>query len=111
RGMDIDSVNVPYLLARYLRLFASRRKQGVMIFKVRELPIIEMDELVRPQICKEIDDTWAWVASGRERQPDATAGAPGDAEDAPAVVEGALAVPTPVHAPQPPPPLASRTMP
>ncbi|GKD07566.1 hypothetical protein Tco_1187251 [Tanacetum coccineum] len=31
RGMDIGSVNVPYLLARYLRLFASRRKQGAMI--------------------------------------------------------------------------------
>ncbi|GKA39301.1 hypothetical protein Tco_0731852 [Tanacetum coccineum] len=31
RGMDIGSVNVPYLLARYLRLFASGRKQGAMI--------------------------------------------------------------------------------
>ncbi|GJT82289.1 hypothetical protein Tco_1056631 [Tanacetum coccineum] len=30
-GMDVGSVNVPYLLARYLRLFASRRKQGAMI--------------------------------------------------------------------------------
>ncbi|GKE44039.1 hypothetical protein Tco_1471323 [Tanacetum coccineum] len=31
RGMDVGSVNVPYLLARYLRLFASGRKQGAMI--------------------------------------------------------------------------------
>nr|GEU36256.1 hypothetical protein [Tanacetum cinerariifolium] len=31
RGMDIGSVNVPYLLARYLRLFASGRKQRAMI--------------------------------------------------------------------------------
>ncbi|GJT11255.1 hypothetical protein Tco_0858297 [Tanacetum coccineum] len=31
RGMDVSSVNVPYLLARYLRLFASGRKQGAMI--------------------------------------------------------------------------------
>ncbi|GKA03267.1 hypothetical protein Tco_0676048 [Tanacetum coccineum] len=31
RGMDIGSVNVPYLLARYLRLFSSGRKQGAMI--------------------------------------------------------------------------------
>ncbi|GJS10428.1 hypothetical protein Tco_0367224 [Tanacetum coccineum] len=30
-GMDVGSVNVPYLLARYLRLFASGRKQGAMI--------------------------------------------------------------------------------
>ncbi|GKB55002.1 hypothetical protein Tco_0905755, partial [Tanacetum coccineum] len=33
RGMDVGSVNVPYLLARYLRLFASGRKQGAMIFE------------------------------------------------------------------------------
>ncbi|GKE62785.1 hypothetical protein Tco_1513152 [Tanacetum coccineum] len=31
RGMDIDSVNVPYLLARYLRLFALGRMRGAMI--------------------------------------------------------------------------------
>ncbi|GKE74151.1 hypothetical protein Tco_1536192 [Tanacetum coccineum] len=32
RGMDVGSVNIPYLLARYLRLFASGRNQGAMIF-------------------------------------------------------------------------------
>ncbi|GKB45777.1 hypothetical protein Tco_0896530 [Tanacetum coccineum] len=31
RGMDVDSVNVPYLLARYLRLFAAGRKSGAHI--------------------------------------------------------------------------------
>ncbi|GKA47666.1 hypothetical protein Tco_0740549 [Tanacetum coccineum] len=31
RGMDVGSVNVSYLLARYLRLFALGRKQGAMI--------------------------------------------------------------------------------
>ncbi|GKD47331.1 hypothetical protein Tco_1271976 [Tanacetum coccineum] len=31
RGMDVGSVNIPYLLARYLRIFASRRKHGAMI--------------------------------------------------------------------------------
>ncbi|GJX58604.1 retrovirus-related pol polyprotein from transposon TNT 1-94 [Tanacetum coccineum] len=31
RGRDVGSLNVPYLLARYLRLFASRMKQWVMI--------------------------------------------------------------------------------
>ncbi|GJU96620.1 hypothetical protein Tco_1321376 [Tanacetum coccineum] len=31
RGMDVGSVNAPYLLARYLRLFALGRKQGAMI--------------------------------------------------------------------------------
>ncbi|GJY92808.1 hypothetical protein Tco_0508590 [Tanacetum coccineum] len=31
KGMDVGSVNIPYLLARYLRMFASRRKRGAMI--------------------------------------------------------------------------------
>ncbi|GJT68048.1 hypothetical protein Tco_1019528 [Tanacetum coccineum] len=114
RGMDVGSVNVPYLLTRYLRLFASGRKQGVMIFGgqfvarlarhfglltkeilqgltviVSELLVIDMIELVRLQICEEIDDTWDWVASRPERKPDAAAGALKVAEDAPAVDEGA----------------------
>nr|GEV22540.1 hypothetical protein [Tanacetum cinerariifolium] len=29
RGMDVNSVNIPYLLARYLRRFASRRKRDL----------------------------------------------------------------------------------
>ncbi|GJY62618.1 hypothetical protein Tco_0464078 [Tanacetum coccineum] len=64
RGVDIGSVNIPYLLARYLRLFASGRT------------VIELDELVRLQICIELADTWSWVSPGPERQPDAAAGAP-----------------------------------
>ncbi|GKE23082.1 hypothetical protein Tco_1434594, partial [Tanacetum coccineum] len=76
RGMDVGSVNVPYLLARYLRLFAAWRKSGAYIFGGQfvarlaehfglltaeilggltviapELPIIDMTELVRLQIC------------------------------------------------------------
>ncbi|GJU84363.1 hypothetical protein Tco_1291909 [Tanacetum coccineum] len=31
RGMDIGSINVPYLLSRYLRLFAAGRKSGALI--------------------------------------------------------------------------------
>ncbi|GKB62278.1 hypothetical protein Tco_0918464 [Tanacetum coccineum] len=31
KGMDVGLVNVPYLLARYLRMFASGRKRGAMI--------------------------------------------------------------------------------
>nr|GEX57947.1 hypothetical protein [Tanacetum cinerariifolium] len=31
RRMDVGSVNIPYLLARYLRLFASRRKRRARI--------------------------------------------------------------------------------
>nr|GEV58931.1 hypothetical protein [Tanacetum cinerariifolium] len=103
RGMDVDSVNVPYLLARYLRLFPSGRKHGAMIsggqyvarladhfgllteerlqgltMIVQELPVIDMAEF-----------------------PDAAAGAPKAAdEDAPIADEGAPAVPAPVQAPQ-----------
>ncbi|GJU92814.1 hypothetical protein Tco_1317570 [Tanacetum coccineum] len=52
RRMDIGSVNVPYLLARYLRLFTSGRKQGAMISG-------DMAKLVG-LLCVELDDTWAW---------------------------------------------------
>ncbi|GJW84385.1 hypothetical protein Tco_0157530 [Tanacetum coccineum] len=139
RGVHIGSDNVPYLLARYLRLFATRRKSGAHIsggqFVARlaehfglltadilggltviapELPVIDMAELVRLQICVKLDDTWAWVAMGPERQPDTKASAPTDAEDAPIIDEGDQAILTPVQAPQqpPPPPLAAaRTIP
>ncbi|GKD93028.1 hypothetical protein Tco_1372865, partial [Tanacetum coccineum] len=102
RGMDVGSVNVPYLLARYLRLFAAGRKSGAHIsgrqFVARlaeyfglltakilggltviatELPIIDM-----------------------ERQPDVAAGTPVIAKDAPAVDKGDQAILAPVKAPQ-----------
>ncbi|GKD87633.1 hypothetical protein Tco_1358787 [Tanacetum coccineum] len=51
-------------------------------------------------------DIWRKISSGLERYLDATASAPGAFEDAPIADEGALAVPTPVQAPQPPPPIA-----
>ncbi|GKF04206.1 hypothetical protein Tco_0034874 [Tanacetum coccineum] len=92
--MDVDSVNVPYILDRYLRLFAAGRNSGAHIsggqFVARlaeilggltiiapKLLIIDMAKLVRLQICEQLDDTWALVAMGLERQPDAAAGAPG----------------------------------
>ncbi|GKE61727.1 hypothetical protein Tco_1512094 [Tanacetum coccineum] len=71
RGLDVGSVNIPYLLARYLRR-------------------------VRLQICVQLDDTWAWVAMGPERQPDAAAGTPANAEDTLIVDEGDQAIPEPV---------------
>ncbi|GJW40261.1 hypothetical protein Tco_0066106 [Tanacetum coccineum] len=68
--------------------------------------------LARLQICLNLDDTWAWIASGLERQQVVTACSPKAAEDAPVVDEGAPTVLAPVQAPQPPPPAAgpSRTM-
>ncbi|GKC94099.1 hypothetical protein Tco_1159541 [Tanacetum coccineum] len=103
RGMDVSSVNIPYLLARYLRLFALGKKQGAMI---------SGGQFVARLICEELDDTWAWVASRPDRKQVVTTGAAKAAEDAPVVDEGASAVPTPVQAPQPPPPMVgpARTM-
>ncbi|GJZ06369.1 hypothetical protein Tco_0540162 [Tanacetum coccineum] len=100
RGLDVGSVNIPYLLARYLRRFAAGRKSGAHIsggqsvarfaehFELLtakilgglmviapELPIIDMGEL-----------------------------------DAPIVDEGGQADPSPVQA-LPPPPAAAKTMP
>ncbi|GJS86486.1 hypothetical protein Tco_0769122 [Tanacetum coccineum] len=83
RGMDVVSINIPYLLARYLRLFASGKKHGVMIFE----------------------------APGPERQPGVVVGVHEVAEDAHAVDEGTQADPAPVQAPQPPPPPPAKTMP
>ncbi|GJX39288.1 hypothetical protein Tco_0252591 [Tanacetum coccineum] len=60
---------------------------------LRDLPVIDMAELVRLQICVELDDTWAWVAPGPERQ------------------QVVAADPAPVQAPQLPPPAMGRTMP
>ncbi|GKF42703.1 hypothetical protein Tco_0126045 [Tanacetum coccineum] len=133
--LDVGSVNIPYLLARYFRRFAAGRKSGVHIYGGQfvarmaehfrlltteilggltvislELPIIDMAELVRLQICMQFDDTWAFVAMGPERQPDATASAPAVAEDAPTVDEGDQAVSAPVQAPPPLPP-AAKTVP
>ncbi|GJZ35575.1 hypothetical protein Tco_0581392 [Tanacetum coccineum] len=42
----------------------------------------------RSQAPEKLDDTWAWIAIGPERQPDVADGAPAVAEDAPAVDEG-----------------------
>ncbi|GKF64037.1 hypothetical protein Tco_0187485 [Tanacetum coccineum] len=97
--MYVGSVNIPYLLARYLRLYASGRKHKAMISRgqfvarltkhfgllteerlqgltviVQDLPIIDIAEL---QV--------------------AVASAPEAAEDAPVVDEGAPAVPAPVQ--------------
>ncbi|GJR97190.1 hypothetical protein Tco_0269364 [Tanacetum coccineum] len=86
RGLDVGSVNIPYLLARYLGDIP-----GELTVIAPELPIIDMAEL-----------------------PDAVAGAFADAEDALIVDEGGQADPAPVQAPQqppPPPPVAARTIP
>nr|GEW33748.1 hypothetical protein [Tanacetum cinerariifolium] len=69
KGMDVGSINIPYLLARYLRRFAAGRKSEALISVVAPaLLIIDMTELVRLQICTEFGDTWAYVPPGPARQ-------------------------------------------
>ncbi|GJR38479.1 hypothetical protein Tco_1214163 [Tanacetum coccineum] len=89
RGIDVGPVNVPYLLARYLRIFASERKLWAMIsggqFVAR---LAEHFGLLTEQRLYGLTMI-AWVAPGPERQPDAAAGALEVAEGAPDVDEGA----------------------
>ncbi|GKB14220.1 hypothetical protein Tco_0848143 [Tanacetum coccineum] len=100
-------------LAEHFILLIEERLQGLTMI-IRELPVINMAELVRLQICEEIGDTWAWVALRLKRQPDDAAGASGAAKDALVINEGDQAILAPVQAPQQPPPLppvVGRTMP
>ncbi|GKB48955.1 hypothetical protein Tco_0899708, partial [Tanacetum coccineum] len=111
RGMDIDSVNVLYLLSRYLRLFAAGRKSGAHIsrgefvaylvehFGLPTTEILGGLTVISPEL----------LIIDMAKQPDAAAGAPRVAQDAPVIDEGGQADPAPVHAP--PPPAAARTMP
>ncbi|GJT33056.1 hypothetical protein Tco_0923475 [Tanacetum coccineum] len=96
-------------LVHHFGLVSDDRLRGLLVM-ARELPLIDMSELVKLNICMEIGDDWAWVVSRLKRQRVVAAGA---AEDALVVDEGAQADLAPVQAPQlpPPPPAAGRTMP
>ncbi|GJR82804.1 hypothetical protein Tco_0153589 [Tanacetum coccineum] len=96
-------------LAEHFGLLTAEILGGLTVIAL-ELPIIDMAELVRLHIYVQLDDTWAWVAMGLERQPDAAAGALRVAHDALVINEGGQADPAPVHAP-PPLPAPARTMP
>ncbi|GKC33542.1 hypothetical protein Tco_1045926 [Tanacetum coccineum] len=129
RSMDRGTTNVPHLLAQYLFRHAEGRKSGARLsgghfigrlamhfglvsdeglrglqVVTRELPLIDLHELGRLNICSRFGDTWAWVAPGPERQQVAAAGAHEADEAGPAVDEGAQDVPAPAQAPPPPPP-------
>ncbi|GJX24684.1 hypothetical protein Tco_0230980 [Tanacetum coccineum] len=107
-GAHISGGQFVARLADHFGLLTAEILGGLTVI-APELPIIDMGELVRLQICMEVDDTWAWVAIRPERQPDAVAGALGVAQDAPIIDEGGQADPAPVQAPLPP--AGSRTMP
>ncbi|GKA85732.1 hypothetical protein Tco_0807386 [Tanacetum coccineum] len=112
-GMDVGLVNVPYLLARYLRLFAARRNSVAYIsdgqfvarlaghFRLLTAEILGGLTVIALEL----------LIIDMERQPDVAAGAPGVAQDVPIVDEGGQADPAPVQAPQQPPLATARTMP
>ncbi|GJZ94508.1 hypothetical protein Tco_0666711 [Tanacetum coccineum] len=62
-------------LAEHFGLLIEERLQGLAVI-VQDLLMIDMAKLVRLQICKELDDTWSWVALRPERQPDVAAARP-----------------------------------
>ncbi|GJW17633.1 hypothetical protein Tco_0025069 [Tanacetum coccineum] len=88
RGMDVGSINVPYLLARYLRLFASGRKQRAMIFG-GEFVLVWPEQFGNYLLGETPWMTWMQYV--------VAAGAPEAAENALVADEGALAVPEDVH--------------
>ncbi|GJU57376.1 hypothetical protein Tco_1235142 [Tanacetum coccineum] len=135
--MDRGTANIPYLLAQYLFRHTKGRKSGAKLSRghfirhlthhfglvsndglrglsvvTRKIPLIDMGQLVKLNICKEIGDDWSWVAPRPERKQVVATGAPKAAEDDLAVDEGAQADPAPIQAPQPspPPPAMGRTM-
>ncbi|GJR82486.1 hypothetical protein Tco_0153271 [Tanacetum coccineum] len=111
-GAQLTRGHFVWRLAHHFTLVSDDGLRGLSVVAC-ELPLIDMGELVKLNICREIGDDWAWVALGPERQQVAMAGAPEAVKDALVVDEGALADPASIQAPQspPPPPAAGRTMP
>ncbi|GKE02943.1 hypothetical protein Tco_1390926, partial [Tanacetum coccineum] len=101
RGLDVGSVNIPYLLARYLRRFAAGRKSGAHISG--GLFVARLDEhfgLLTAEILQGLTIialAHPVLDMAELRQPDAAAGAPEATEDAPVDDEGGQAVLAPVQ--------------
>ncbi|GJV82763.1 hypothetical protein Tco_1522661 [Tanacetum coccineum] len=110
RGLNVGSVNIPYLLAKYLKRFAAGRKSEALISSRKFVSrLAEHFGLLTEERLQGLT-----VALGPERQPDAAAGAPRAIEDAHVVDEGDQTIPAPVQAPQQPPsppPTTGKTMP
>ncbi|GJT07270.1 hypothetical protein Tco_0841732 [Tanacetum coccineum] len=129
RSMDHGTINVPHLLAQYLFRHAKGRKSGSRLsgghfigrlaahFRLvsdeglrglqvvtRELPLIDLHELGRLNICKRYGDTWAWVALRPVREQATAAGAPKAGKAGEVAEEVALEIPAPAPAQAPPPP-------
>ncbi|GJR78516.1 hypothetical protein Tco_0149301 [Tanacetum coccineum] len=67
-----------YFIGRLATHFGLVSDQGLRGLSVvaSELPLIDLHELERLNICLRVGDTWSWVAPGPERQSDAAAPQP-----------------------------------
>ncbi|GKC20615.1 hypothetical protein Tco_1022765 [Tanacetum coccineum] len=107
RSMDRGVANIPYMLAQYLFKHAEGRKSGARLCRghfIRRLAHhfgLVSDDALR--------GLYVVASPGPERQQVVAAGAPGAAEDAPAVDEGVQADPAPIQTPQQQPPPPSTT--
>ncbi|GJZ95563.1 zf-CCHC domain-containing protein [Tanacetum coccineum] len=81
-------------LAMHFGLVSDEGLRGLQVV-TRELPLIDLHELGRLNICTRYGDTWAWVAQGPERQHAAVAGAHEADEADPAAEEDAQEIPAP----------------
>ncbi|GKD79610.1 hypothetical protein Tco_1342231, partial [Tanacetum coccineum] len=98
RSMDWGAANVLYLLAQYLFRHAKGRKSGARLSEGHFIGRLAHHFGL-------VGDDWAWVAQGAERQPVAAVTTPRGVEDALDIDEGTQAVPAPIHALPPPPPI------
>ncbi|GKA81997.1 hypothetical protein Tco_0788745 [Tanacetum coccineum] len=99
RGLDVGSVNLPYLLAQYLRRFAAGRKSGAHIsggqFVAR---LAEHFGLLTAEILRGLTVIAPDLAIiNMVELPDVAASAPVVAEDAPVVDEGDQAISAPMQ--------------
>ncbi|GJY45684.1 hypothetical protein Tco_0434747 [Tanacetum coccineum] len=85
-------------LAQHFGLLTTEILRGLTVVAPK-IQMVDMVELVRLLIYVQLDDTWAWVAIGPKRQPDAAASALTDAEDALIIDEGGQADLAPMLAP------------
>nr|GEW06847.1 hypothetical protein [Tanacetum cinerariifolium] len=81
RGARLSGGHFIRRLAHHFGVVGDDGLRG-LFFMTHELPLIEMGELVKINICREIRDYLAWVAQVVERQPVFTVASPGGAMDA-----------------------------
>nr|GEY00807.1 hypothetical protein [Tanacetum cinerariifolium] len=89
-SMDRGTANISYLLAQYLFSMIRGGRVELGCLGVTSLDVLQLilDWL---NIYERIGDTWAWVASRLERNPDATTGSLRATKDTLAVDDGAHA--------------------